>query len=122
MKLFTSHRQQIGELGESIACKWLSLHGFSILERNWSSTSGEIDIISHRAGQIHFCEVKTTQSLLYNAGENITFHKKEKIIKTIHDYFLTHPRKPYQIDAILIYLERDSASAKVQYIEHINVK
>ncbi len=52
-------RQGIGAGGEAIACRHLEVSGYEILQRNFRSRYGEIDIIARRRGIIAFIEVKT---------------------------------------------------------------
>jgi ribonuclease HII len=40
--------KQIGDSAEDVACKYLSLHGHIILNRNWRTKFCEIDIISKK--------------------------------------------------------------------------
>ncbi len=49
----------IGDLGESLACVYLTKHGFTIIYRNYRKNWGELDIIALKSGCIHFIEVKT---------------------------------------------------------------
>lgn len=58
-KVFTSKNQKTGELGESIACKWLKNNGYGIVERNYTRKWGEIDIVAKKANKTHFIEVKS---------------------------------------------------------------
>jgi len=58
-KVFTSKTQQIGEIGENIAVKFLMKHGFAILERNYTKKWGEIDIIAKKSNKLYFIEVKS---------------------------------------------------------------
>jgi len=54
MKRFTSESQKTGELGEGIAAKFLVKQGFSIIERNYTLKTGEIDIITTKDGSLGF--------------------------------------------------------------------
>lgn len=54
-----NHRQNIGRLGEDMACNLLRDMGHTVLERNWRSSHLEIDIITFDKDGIHFVEVKT---------------------------------------------------------------
>ena len=51
--------KEIGDLGESIACKFLSNKGFEVVERNYWKKWGEIDIVAKKGGILHFVEVKS---------------------------------------------------------------
>lgn len=59
MKIFTSPKQQIGLKGEKAAEMFLVKHGFTVIDRNYSTRFGEIDLITTKNGRIHFFEVKT---------------------------------------------------------------
>lgn len=70
-----------GDLAEDTACRFLSENGFSIVERNFYSRFGEIDIIASKEDVLHFIEVKS--GLDYESAiQNITPAKLSRIIKT----------------------------------------
>ena len=51
-----------GNAGEQKACDYLSKKEYEILQRNWRTKRGEIDIIAKEGDQIVFIEVKTLPS------------------------------------------------------------
>ena len=89
--------------------------GYNIIERNFHSKFGEIDIIAKRADMLHFIEVKATNAA-NSAIYRITPGKMTKILRTIEFYFL---RKgimcAYERDALCI--DKD----KVELIKNITV-
>jgi putative endonuclease len=52
-------RQAFGRRGEQLAATHLERHGWRIVERNFRTREGEIDLIATRRGTLAFCEVKT---------------------------------------------------------------
>lgn len=88
---------------------------YNIIERNFHSKFGEIDIIAKRADMLHFIEVKATNTA-NSAIYRITPAKMTKILRTIEFYFL---RKgimcAYEIDALCI--DKD----KVELIKNITL-
>ncbi len=52
-------RHQLGALGERLAAEHLVRRGFEILERNYRTRWGELDIIAFDGRTLAFCEVKT---------------------------------------------------------------
>lgn len=52
-------RRTRGSMGEQIAADHLAEAGYEILDRNWRTRRGELDLIAADAGAIVFCEVKT---------------------------------------------------------------
>lgn len=60
-----------GNLAEDKACGFLYENGFSVIERNFYSRFGEIDIIALKDEVLHFIEVKS--GLDYESAiQNIT--------------------------------------------------
>ena len=53
------HRRALGRRGEDLAAIHLQRHGWRIVERNFRTREGEIDLIAARRGTLAFCEVKT---------------------------------------------------------------
>jgi putative endonuclease len=52
-------RQALGTRGEELAATHLERRGWRIVERNFRTRAGEIDLIAARGGTLAFCEVKT---------------------------------------------------------------
>ena len=52
-------RQDLGRYGEQRAAIYLEDRGYEIIERNWRSASGEIDLIARQDERLVFIEVKT---------------------------------------------------------------
>src|SRR5687767_11181888 len=52
-------RRATGRLGEELAARHLTGSGYRVLERNFRTRYGELDIVAADAGHLVFCEVKT---------------------------------------------------------------
>lgn len=61
-----TEKRKTGNLGEDLSCRFLTKHGFSIVERNYLRKWGEIDIIAKNGPKTHFIEVKSVSC------ENVT--------------------------------------------------
>lgn len=84
-------RNEIGKLGEQVAANFLRKKGCEILQMNYHSRWGEVDIISESGGFILFCEVKTrAKNSLGTPAEAVNFAKQKKLIKTAYDYLMKH--------------------------------
>lgn len=92
-----------GSLAEEKAIKYLLLHKFKILEKNYYAKKlGEIDIIANKDDVYHFIEVKSSTTY-ENAINNITKSKLFKIKKSIEYYLQINKLDvSYCIDAIII--------------------
>lgn len=55
----TDPRRNLGEFGERLACEHLRARGFEILERNFRTGRGELDVVARDDRFLVFCEVKT---------------------------------------------------------------
>lgn len=91
-----------GILGEDKACAFLKKQGFEILQRNFHSKFGEIDIIAKKDEILHFIEVKYTQKD-YEVAYRLDSKKYQKILKAVEFYFLKQEiYSDFQIDLICI--------------------
>jgi putative endonuclease len=55
-------RSKLGRCGEDAACDLYRRLGFHVVERNYRSGRGEIDVVARRGDTLVFCEVKTRRS------------------------------------------------------------
>ena len=80
-----------GAAGEDLAVRFLKKRRFRILERNFHSRFGEIDIIAQDGPYIVFAEVKARAA---NAAagplDAVTHAKQRKIVRTAQYYLQTH--------------------------------
>ncbi len=91
-----------GILGEDKACVFLKRRGFEILQRNFHSKFGEIDIIAKKDKILHFIEVKFTQKD-YETSERLDEKKYQKLLKTIEFYRVKKgDLSDFQLDLICI--------------------
>jgi putative endonuclease len=83
----------LGKTGEGQAAAALEAAGMEIINRNYRSKSGEIDIIAIDGETVVFVEVKTWTAFgIENLQYSIDIKKQNKIIKTAK-YFLSENRK-----------------------------
>jgi putative endonuclease len=52
-------RRRLGEKGESLACRHLQARGFSVVDRNFRTRYGELDVVAANKRFLVFVEVKT---------------------------------------------------------------
>ncbi|WP_296846749.1 YraN family protein [Treponema sp.] len=81
----------IGNEGEDKACAYLIDNSYRIIERNFRTRSGEIDIIAHKDDVLVFVEVKALPS--GNAeilAHELDLRKQRKIVKTANFFLLKH--------------------------------
>lgn len=114
-----SNNRQKGIMGESKAVEYLKKKGYTIVERNYRTKVGEIDIIARKGNTLVFIEVKTRSNMNYGFPyEAVNKRKLDKIIKTSLIYIKQKGDKGYQVryDIIEVFLSNDS---KINHIENV---
>lgn len=82
------HNRELGAKGEKKACSYLKKNGWKILERNYKTPFGEIDIIAKKDEVIAFIEVKTRLSDIFGSpSEAVTYQRKLRYIRGANYYF-----------------------------------
>ena len=109
--------KSIGEHGEKLTKKYLEDRGYEILDENFVSRFGEIDIIAVYQKILVFVEVKSRTNL--NFGYPMEFvdrRKQDKIIKTAQIYIESKKFENIQcrFDVCEVYLSTE----KINYIEN----
>ena len=80
-----------GKEGEDRACEYLLSKGFAIIERNWRTKDGEIDIIAFKNDTIVFLEVKTLPNgTIDMIQRELNYQKQQRILKTSKRFLLNH--------------------------------
>ncbi|MDH3560244.1 MAG: YraN family protein [Gammaproteobacteria bacterium] len=81
-----------GRDAESLACRYLERRGLSLIERNYQSRPGEIDLIMDDAGSLVFVEVRYRRQTRFGSGaESVDRRKQAKIVGCAQVYLQTHP-------------------------------
>ena len=83
--------KKTGDEGEIRACSYLLSKGFAIIERNWRTKGGEIDIIAYKNDILVFVEVKTLPNgTMDMIQRELNYQKRQRIIKTSKRFLLKH--------------------------------
>ena len=81
------HMRAVGSRTEELAAAFLERHNMVILERNFRSRQGEIDLIGLHNGYLVFIEVKSRFSLKKGSPEDAVNHGKQRTICRVADYY-----------------------------------
>jgi len=90
----------LGRAGEDQAADWYIAHDYQILERNWRSRLGEIDLVCARASDnvVVFSEVKTRRSdRLGQPAEAVTRIKQLRLRRLAAEYLSLHSCGPIHV-------------------------
>lgn len=114
----------IGNLGENKAVSLLVSNGYKVIERNYLTRQGEIDIVAWDHKCLVFVEVKLRKNDRFGApSEFIGKSKIEKILKAAKSYLFENEINDmdWRIDAVTINIENgESQIIKNIYVEGIN--
>lgn len=115
---------QIGKLGEKIASSYLTSKGFHIVDRNFRTKYGEIDLIIKKDKKIIFVEVKTrVGDQKGKPYEAVTRNKYSHLKLAAQLYVLKNNFKEYKlsIHVVSIILTSDLRVEKIDYFEDVQL-
>lgn len=122
----------VGKMGEEIAAKHLRQKGYKILEKNWKTKFGELDLIASKnppdGGQaiLVFVEVKLKIGDDFGTPEEmITPRKLQQVQNTAISYLQQNPNiermhSGYRIDAVCMVLDDNREIVRIHHYENIN--
>ncbi len=117
-------KKEVGKIGEDISSKYLENNNYEIINRNFFSKYGEIDIIAKdiKRNEVVFIEVKTRTNKKYGEPSEAIDHIKLKHIYKTAQYYIKQNKleKEYiRFDAIEVYLSPNLVKANVNHILNI---
>ena len=115
-------RQGLGRAGEELAVRHLERRGFTIVERNFRTRAGELDIIGYNGTTLVFCEVKTRRACgsRGHALEAVNPRKRLQVRRIARSWLNACVERPYapvlRFDAIGVTLD---ATGRLISLEHV---
>ena len=109
-------RQNLGKLGEDLACAELERRGYAVLARRYRTRFGEIDIIARDNDVTVFVEVKARTGDEFGGGAAaVTAFKQRRITQMAVDYLSRHRLhdRPCRFDVVAVDLTGESARVEV---------
>jgi putative endonuclease len=116
-------RHRLGALGERLAAEHLVRRGFAIVERNYRTRWGELDIVAFDGRTLAFCEVKTRRLA---DGERTPFEairgrKRLRIRKMAGSWLRQRTDRPFapalRFDAIGVTFDRGGRLVSIEHLE-----
>jgi putative endonuclease len=113
----------LGREGEDRAARHFQSRGYEVLERNWRTRDGEIDLVVARPGQLVVVEVKTRRSEGFgHPFEAIDARKQHRLWRLAVAWIAAHPDaaqgRRLRLDAVAI-IGPDPATAALEHIEDL---
>ena len=111
-----NRQQKFGEKGEAIAVRQLKKDGYKILETNYRTKLGEIDIVAKDQDTIVFVEVKARRSVHFGSPKWAVTAQKQKKISTVALYYLkttNQSNAKARFDVVTVTLNQDKSRVEV---------
>lgn len=111
-------RKKLGNWGERLAAQHLEAKGYEVLERNWRTARGEIDLVVQAGQELVFVEVKTRRGrAMGSPEEGITRRKADKLLLLAQQYLAEKDLEAdWRIDLVAVELDR---TGKLLRCDHI---
>ncbi|MBU1118532.1 YraN family protein [Patescibacteria group bacterium] len=116
-------KDSIGRWGEQVASTYLCKNGFTLLGKNFSCRTGEIDIIARdtKTNEVVFCEVKTRLTAHAIHGEDaVNWYKLTKMKRAAQWYICKYKleRAFARFDVIVIE-RKNTKSASLRHLRNV---
>lgn len=109
--------KDIGRSGEDIAASYLQKKGYEVIDRNYTTSVGEIDLIVAGDGYLVFVEVKLRYDDEHGYAADAVNHIKRKKISQVASQYIKRFRlfdKAVRFDVVEVY----TSDKKVVHIEN----
>ena len=119
----TTPRSRLGALGETVAAAHLEAQGLKVVDCNFRTRYGEVDLIAEDSGTLVFVEVKTRRSLAFGAPEeSVTPRKRARLAKVAAAYLQLHgiEQRDWRIDVVGVALQR-TGPATINHVRAVEV-
>jgi putative endonuclease len=116
-------RQSVGRRGEELAAQHLVRRGFQILDRNFRTRWGELDIVAFDGSTLTFCEVKTrrTSGSAITPFDSVTARKRRQVRKIARAWLAGREVSQFaatlRFDAIGVTLDRSGELVSLDHLE-----
>ncbi|MGI8801918.1 MAG: YraN family protein [Solirubrobacteraceae bacterium] len=105
----TDHRQILGRAGERLALEHYERLGFHVLERNYRTPAGELDLIVYDGTTIVFVEVKTRRDGGLDPIDAVTPAKQRRLRRLAAGWLADRGDRPrgreLRFDAVAVVID-----------------
>jgi putative endonuclease len=109
-------RRQLGDHGEDLAAAALKKQGYKILERNYVTPLGEIDLIARQGKTVVVVEVKTRRGSSFGTPQDAVHPGKQGRLRRLAEYYLKDKRltdAPVRFDVVAVTLVGDAPQVEI---------
>jgi putative endonuclease len=111
--------QELGELGERIAERWLSRRGWQVVVRRFRSGHRDIDLIMERERVVAFVEVKARRASHFgDPVEAVDWRKQRELSRSAKVWIdrFGHRGQSYRFDVVGVLIEGNRA--RIRHVEN----
>lgn len=113
-------KDDLGRYGEQLAADYLTAKGMRILERNWRSKKGEIDILAHDGDALVVVEVKTRSSRSHGTALESVRPAKLNRLRMLAAQWLAAQQSHFETVRIdIVALERFAGDYAIRHIRGV---
>lgn len=113
------HKILLGREGEKIAEEYLVGRGYTLVQRNYRSPYGEVDLICQQEGTLVFVEVKTRSNRVYGYPEDAVNAQKQQHLIDAAEFFVQEKgwEGDWRIDVVAV-LRGSAGKIEVEHLEN----
>ncbi|MFA5029880.1 MAG: YraN family protein [Patescibacteria group bacterium] len=117
----SNYKIRLGKFGEQLAAEFLKRNGYKIIDKNFYTPFGEIDLIAESGDEILFVEVKARSGEDFGYPEvAVDRRKTSHLLKTIGLYLeRKNLNNFWRLDIISVEIDRARKVAKVKWFKGI---
>jgi putative endonuclease len=115
------HRKKIGKWGEAEAESYFLRLGLPIVDRNFRTREGEVDLIIQEDGETVFVEVKTRTNLDFGYPEEaVSEEKMDHLLSAAEKYLELHPEIAlWRMDVLSIIGKPKSSTILFEWFKNV---
>ena len=119
-------RHALGAAGERLAAAHLEARGYTLIERNYRTRHGELDLVAVDGRHLVFCEVKARVARgapgPFEPLASVDWRKRQRLRLMAREWLATRaeggPRPPeLRFDAIAVTLDRTGRLLALEHVE-----
>jgi putative endonuclease len=114
-------RKSLGRLGEQLAAEHFERLGWRIVERNYQTRLGELDLVAVDAYTLVFAEIKTCRLGRGQPWDNLHGRKRTQVRRIAGLWFSERRGAPFfervRFDAIGVLIDDDDGLVRLDHLE-----
>ena len=114
-------RKSLGRLGEQLAAEHFERLGWRIVERNYQTRFGELDLVAVDGDTLVFAEVKTCRLGRGDPWQSLHGRKRAQVRRMSGVWFNERARPCFErvrFDAIGVLVDRDDGLVRLDHVEN----